>query len=184
MTGDARCILTAEDTQRALDRMAAEIVERNRGARNLGLVGIRTRGEFLAKRLQRSIESHADAGSGGGTVPTGVLDATIYRDDYDPLRASVQIRKTEIPFDVDGVHVVLVDDVLWTGRTARAAMTGVMSFGRPSRISLAVLVDREGRELPISADFCGKEVSTAPDERVKVLLRETDERDEVLVIRT
>lgn len=185
MKGGTRCILTAEDIQRALDRMAAEIVERNRGVRNLALVGVRTRGEFLARRIQRLIETSAGAAPGGNdSVPVGVLDTTIYRDDYDPLRASVRIEKTEIPFDVDGAHVVLVDDVLWTGRTARAAMTGVMSFGRPSRISLAVLVDRQGRELPIGADFLGKQVSTAPDERVKVLLQEVDGRDEVVVIRT
>ncbi len=185
MKGDTRCILTAEDILRALDRMAAEIVEHNRGVRNLALVGIRTRGEFLAQRLQRFIDSHAETGSGGdGTVPVGVMDATIYRDDYDPLQASAKIHQTEIPFDVEGTHVVLVDDVLWTGRTVRAAMTGMMTFGRPTRMSLAVLVDREGRELPISPDFCGREVSTAPDERVKVLLHEVDGRDEVVVIRT
>ncbi len=182
MNQDIRSILTFDDIQRALDRMAAEIVEHNRGVRNLVLVGIRTRGEFLAKRLQQIIASHT--GQDEPLVPVGVLDATIYRDDYDPLRATVQISKTEMPFDVDGVHVVLVDDVLWTGRTVRAAMTGVMSFGRPSRISLAVLVDREGRELPISADFLGKEVSTAPDERVTVRLGEVDGQDEVVVIRT
>ena len=184
MSGDSRCILTAGDIQRALERMAAEIIERNRGVRDLALVGIRTRGEFLAQRLQQSIAFHAVTGSGeGGKVPMGALDTTIHRDDFDPLRADVQIHRTEVAFEVEGLHVVLVDDVLWTGRTVRAAMTGVMSFGRPSRISLAVLVDREGRELPISADFCGREVSTAPDERVKVLLREVDDRDEVLVIR-
>jgi pyrimidine operon attenuation protein/uracil phosphoribosyltransferase len=184
MNGEARCILTAGDIQRALDRMGAEIVERNRGIRDLALVGIRTRGEFLAQRLQQSIAFHAVTGSGeGGKVPVGVLDTTIHRDDYDPLRGEVQIHRTEIAFDVEGLHLILVDDVLWTGRTVRAGMTGVMSFGRPSRISLAVLVDREGRELPISADFCGREISTSPDERVKVLLQEVDDRDEVLVIR-
>jgi pyrimidine operon attenuation protein/uracil phosphoribosyltransferase len=172
MNQDTRSILTSDDIQRALDRMAAEIVEHNRGVRNLALVGVRTRGEFLAKRLQPIIASHTqeDSSEDGPVVPVGVLDATIYRDDYDPLRATVQIDRTEMPFDVDGIHVVLVDDVLWTGRTIRAAMTGVMSFGRPSRISLAVLVDREG--------------STAPDERVKVHLREVDGQDEVVVIRT
>jgi pyrimidine operon attenuation protein/uracil phosphoribosyltransferase len=167
MNSEARCILTAGDIQRALDRMGAEIVERNRGIRDLALVGIRTRGEFLAQRLQQSIAFHAVTGSGeGGKVPVGVLDTTIHRDDYDPLRGEVQIHRTEIAFDVEGLHLILV-----------------MSFGRPSRISLAVLVDREGRELPISADFCGREISTAPDERVKVLLQEVDDRDEVLVIR-
>ena len=183
MSGDARCILTGDDIKRALDRMGAEIVEENRGVSGLALVGIRTRGEFLANRLRESIAAHREDSRGEGQVPAGVLDSTIYRDDYDPLRTGIQIQQTEIPFGVEGIHIVLVDDVLWTGRTVRAAMTGVMSFGRPSRISLAVLVDREGRELPISADFVGRRVSTGPEDRVRVRLREIDDRDEVMIDR-
>ena len=173
-------LLTAEDIRRALDRMAAEIIERNRGLKRLGLIGIRTRGEFLASRLRDLMAARADEGE---VIPVGVLDATIYRDDYDPMRTAVRMGKTEVPFPVDDLHIVMVDDVLYTGRTARAAMTGVMALGRPSLLTLAVLVDRGGRELPIRADFVGKTVATSREERVKVLLEEIDGRDEVLLVR-
>ena len=181
MSEDAHCILTAEDVQKALSRMGAEIVDRNRGVRNLALVGVRTRGEFLAKRLRECIVASGGSSQEEERVPVGVLDVTIYRDDFDPLETRIEILQTEIPFSVEGVHIVLVDDVLWTGRTVRAAMTGVMSFGRPGCISLAVLIDRKGRELPISADFVGRTVSTSPQDHVQVLLSEVDNRDEVVV---
>jgi len=162
---------------RALTRIAHEILERNGGAKDLAFVGLRTRGVTLAQRLQVKI-----AAIDGAQLPVGTLDITLYRDDLD-MRGAPVIRGTDIPFSIKNKTVVLVDDVLYTGRTVRAALDELADFGRPKRISLCVLVDRGGRELPIQADIVGKSVKTGPGERVDVQVEELDGRDQVDVIR-
>ncbi len=159
-------------------RLAAEIVERNRGAGNLALIGIRTRGAPLANRLARIISNS----EGNKEVPVGILDITLYRDDYLISRKTPKVRATEIPFDIQDCAVVLVDDVLYTGRTVRAAIDAILDYGRPDRIQLAVLVDRGGREMPIAGDFVGKKLIISPGEEVRVHLEETDGIDEVIIV--
>lgn len=173
-----RPIMSAEEMRRALMRLAHEVVERNAGAQGLALVGIRARGVPLAQRL-----SHIIAEIEGTEVPVGALDITLYRDDLAIRPDHPVVRRTEIPFSVDGLSIVLVDDVLYTGRTVRAALDALMDLGRPRRIQLAVLIDRGHRELPIRADFVGKNVPTARDEEVLVHLQDTDGVDEVLIWR-
>ncbi len=173
-------VLAAQDIARALKRMAHEILERNKGAERLVLMGIRTRGIPLAERLAGGIAEIEGTGPGG--VPCGSLDVTLYRDDY-ARTGPLPLGATRFPGPVDGKVVVLVDDVLYTGRTIRAAMDAVMDYGRPRAIQLAVLVDRGHRELPIRADYVGKNLPTSDDQEVKVHLRERDGSDEVLVRR-
>ncbi|NLN16500.1 MAG: bifunctional pyr operon transcriptional regulator/uracil phosphoribosyltransferase PyrR [Firmicutes bacterium] len=170
-------IMDEEGIRRCLRRIAHEILERNRGVENLALVGIRTRGVPLAERLARNIEEIE-----GKSVSTGILDITLYRDDLTLVAPQPLVRKTEIPFDVTDRRLVLVDDVLYTGRTVRAALDALMDLGRPKLIQLAVLVDRGHRELPIRADYVGKNVPTSHRENVQVLLREVDGEDKVLII--
>jgi len=165
-----------EGVRRSLRRIAHEILERNRGVENLALVGIRTRGAPLAERLARNIQEIE-----GKPVLVGILDITLYRDDLSLVAPQPLVRKTEIPFDVTDRRLVLVDDVLYTGRTVRAALDALMDLGRPKSIQLAVLVDRGHRELPIRADYVGKNVPTAQRENVQVLLREVDGEDKVLI---
>ncbi len=160
---------------RALTRIAHEILEADEGSANIALVGIMTRGVDMAARLAERIERIE-----GTPVLVGSLDISFYRDDV-AMRLSPEIHRTDIPFEVDGRTVVLVDDVLYTGRTIRAAMDAIMDYGRPAAIQLAVLVDRGHRELPIRADFVGKNIPTARRERVRVLLAETDGRDSVII---
>ncbi len=167
-------ILNKEEMARALRRMAHEIVEANKGTEGLVLVGIHTRGIPLAQRLARLIGE-----SEGKPPPVGELDITLYRDDLTEVGLRPQVRATRIPFDLVGKAVVLVDDVLYTGRTARAALDALMDLGRPKRVYLAVLVDRGHRELPIQADFVGKSLPTSRSEVVKVKLEETDGEDRV-----
>jgi pyrimidine operon attenuation protein/uracil phosphoribosyltransferase len=167
-------ILGQEDLRRALTRIAHEIVEKNKGADGLALVGVHTRGIPLAQRLQDHIEQFE-----GKKVPLGILDITLYRDDLTEIGLQPKVRETRIPFDLSGKAVVLVDDVLYTGRTARAALDALIDLGRPSRIYLAVLVDRGHRELPIRADFVGKNLPTSKTEVVKVKLLETDGEEAV-----
>jgi pyrimidine operon attenuation protein/uracil phosphoribosyltransferase len=169
-------VLDADKIGRSLARMAHEILERNPDALDLALVGVRTRGVPLAQRLAARIEEF-----GGPQVPVGTLDITLYRDDLTAISDHPILRKTEIPFSIDGRNVILVDDVLYTGRTVRAALDGVIDLGRPRRIQLAVLIDRGHRELPIRPDYIGKNLPTSPDDFVQVLLRETDGVDEVRV---
>ena len=171
-------VMDASAIRRALNRIAHEILERNKGVEGLALVGIRTRGVPLARRLAERIEEIE-----GGAPKTGILDINLYRDDLSRTRDYPILRKTEIPFDVDGEIVVLVDDVLFTGRTIRAAMDALTDLGRPRQIQLAVLVDRGHRELPIRPDYVGKNVPTALDEAIEVLLIETNDVDEVLIVR-
>ncbi len=168
-------VMSAQDVERALTRIAHEIVERHHGAEGLVLMGIQTRGVPLAARLASRI-----AGIEGVEVPHGLLDVTLYRDDY-ARTGPLPLGRTRFPVAVDGRTVVLVDDVLFTGRTIRAAMDAVMDQGRPAAVRLAVLVDRGHRELPIRADFVGKNLPTSRDADVSVRLTETDDVDEVLV---
>ena len=171
-----RVIMDAAGVQRALVRIAHEIVERNRGVDGLGIVGIRSRGDFLARRLQSLIERLE-----GAQVPYGAMDITLYRDDIHRGADHPLVQITEIPWEVDGRTVLLVDDVLFTGRTVRAALDALMDFGRPVAIQLAVLVDRGHRELPIQADFVGTTLATSREEQVKVHLAVESNDDRVIV---
>jgi len=171
-------LLDARALARALQRMAVEILELAHGTDDLVLVGIQRRGVQLAERLAQLIEREE-----GTSVPRGALDITLYRDDLEMVGPKPVIGETHIPGDLTDKHAVIVDDVLYTGRTVRAALDELADFGRPKRISLCVLVDRGGRELPIQADIVGKSVKTGPDERVDVLVEELDGRDQVDVIR-
>ena len=175
MDGTARALMTADEMRRALSRMAHEIVERNGGTSQIALVGIRTRGVPLARRIGRLIaEFECEA------VPIGELDVTLYRDDVR-RRVKLPAGPTAMPIDVDGRTVVIVDDVLYTGRSVRAAMDALIDYGRPRAIQLAILVDRGHRELPIRADYVGKNVPTARAEVVEVKVTEVDGRDEVVL---
>jgi len=169
-------LMDSERMSRSLTRIAHEIVERNRGVGELALVGVRTRGVPIARRLAAILRDIA-----GAEVPTGALDITLYRDDLMKTAVGPQpiVRRTEIPFSIDGRRIVLVDDVLYTGRTIRAALDALIDFGRPSTIQLVVLVDRGHRELPIKADYVGKNVPTSRRETIHVRLAEIDGRDEV-----
>src|ERR671931_224860 len=169
-------VLDADRISRSLTRIAHEILERNRGVDELAFVGIRTRGVPIAKRLAHAIRS-----INGHDVPTGALDITLYRDDLMRHAVGPQplIRKTEIPFSIDDKRILLVDDVLYTGRTIRAALDALIDFGRPKAIQLVVLVDRGHRELPIKADYVGKNLPTSTAQSVQVRLTEIDGRDEV-----
>jgi pyrimidine operon attenuation protein/uracil phosphoribosyltransferase len=169
-------VMDAAAIHRALTRIAHEILERNVDLDTVRLVGIRNRGVPLSRRLAKRLEEIE-----GTRPPTGILDINLYRDDLSRIGPNPVLRRTEIPFDVDDTCVVLVDDVLYTGRTIRAALDGLMDLGRPKMIQLAVLVDRGHRELPIRADFVGKNVPTSVHELVEVLLEETDGLDEVVI---
>ncbi|UBV43037.1 bifunctional pyr operon transcriptional regulator/uracil phosphoribosyltransferase PyrR [Deinococcus taeanensis] len=167
-------ILTSDEVRRALTRIAHEIIERNKGAEKLALIGVHTRGIPLARRLAEKLSSLE-----GVEVPTGMLDITLYRDDLSEVAQQPIIRETQVPFDLRDRRVILVDDVLYTGRTVRAALDALIDLGRPAGIQLAVLVDRGHRELPIRADYVGKNLPTAASEVVKVKLHETDGVDSV-----
>lgn len=163
--------------ERTLTRLAHEIIERNSGASNLAIIGIRTRGATLAVRLVKKIEEIEHK-----KVPFGVLDITLYRDDFRMRLKQPSVRATEISFSIDEMNVILVDDVLYTGRTSRAALDALMDIGRPASVQMAVLVDRGHRELPIQADYIGKTVVTSIGEEVRVQLQEEDEQDCVLLV--
>jgi len=169
-------VMDADRMSRALTRMAHEILERNRGIDELALVGIRTRGVPIARRLARTLRE-----INGDDTPTGALDITLYRDDLmrNPVGPQPVVRRTEIPFSIDNRKILLVDDVLYTGRTIRAALDALIDFGRPRAIQLIVLVDRGHRELPIKADYVGKNLPTSLTQSVRVRLQEIDGVDEV-----
>lgn len=170
-------VLDKDALQRALMRIAHEILERNKGTRDICLVGIRNRGAHLAKRLSECIEKIDNA-----KVPVGILDITLYRDDLTLIAAQPVVHKTEIDFDIDDKKLILVDDVLYSGRTIRAALDALIDFGRPKSIQLAVLIDRGHRELPIRADYVGKNIPTSNNEMVEVRLEEVDKADEVVIV--
>ena len=171
-------VMDADRIGRALTRIAHEIVERNKGTDNLALVGIRTRGVPIARRIARTLREIT-----GQEVPTGALDITMYRDDLMRHAVGPQplVRRTEIQFSIDNFKILLVDDVLYTGRTIRAALDAIIDYGRPRSIQLIVLVDRGHRELPIKADYVGKNLPTSPTQSVQVRLTEIDGRDEVVL---
>jgi pyrimidine operon attenuation protein/uracil phosphoribosyltransferase len=170
-------LVDAAGFNRTITRLAHEIIERNRGTANLGFVGMQTRGVYLARRLAQKIEEIEQI-----KLPVGVLDTTMYRDDYRTALKQPKVQTTEIPFDLYAMNVVLVDDVLYTGRTVRAALDALMDIGRPKRIQLAVLVDRGHRELPIKPDFVGRNVPTSMNEEVRVLMAEVDAEDSILLV--
>jgi len=174
---DPTTVLDARAVERTLKRIADEIVELNDGIEDLVVVGIQRRGVQLAQRIVTMIEK-----SEGGRVPSGALDITLYRDDLQTVGPRPVVGPTHIPWVIDDKHVVIVDDVLYTGRTVRAALDELADFGRPSRIALAVLVDRGGRELPIHADIVGKKVDVQDGERIDVLVEELDGRDAVILV--
>ena len=171
-------VMDADRMSRALTRIAHEILERNRGLDEVALVGIRTRGVPIARRLATLLHE-----LNGDHVPTGALDITLYRDDLmrSPVGPQPVVRRTEIPFSIDNRRILLVDDVLYTGRTIRAALDALIDFGRPRAIQLVVLVDRGHRELPIKADYVGKNVPTSLKQSVQVRLQEIDGVDEILI---
>ncbi|MFW6287828.1 MAG: bifunctional pyr operon transcriptional regulator/uracil phosphoribosyltransferase PyrR [bacterium] len=170
-------IIDADGIRRAMTRIAHEIVEKNKGTDNLVIIGIRTRGVPLAKRLAEKIK-----GFEGVDIPVGILDITLYRDDLSLVAQQPIVHKTEIPFDISGKKVILVDDVLYTGRTVRAALDALVDLGRPLAIQLAIVVDRGHRELPIRADYVGKNLPTSEEEVVSVNLKEIDGEDNIVLM--
>jgi pyrimidine operon attenuation protein/uracil phosphoribosyltransferase len=172
-----KIVMTAEDIRRTLARIAHEIIERNKTTEDLVLVGLRTRGVPLARRLAESIEGYEKT-----RLSVGALDFSLYRDDLDPAEVKNSLQRTDIPSDINSKAVVLVDDVLYTGRSIRAAMDALIDLGRPRSIQLAVLVDRGHREMPIRADYVGKNIPTARHEEIQVRLVETDGSDEVAIV--
>ena len=171
-------VLDAKAMERTLRRMADEILELVDGSDDLAIVGIQRRGVQLADRLVALLKARD-----GVTVPSGALDITLYRDDLQTVGPRPVVGRTELDFDIEGRHIVIVDDVLYTGRTVRAALDELADFGRPSRIALAVLIDRGGRELPIHPDIVGKKVDVSPTDRVDVYVNEIDQKDAVTIVR-
>ena len=170
-----KIILNDQDFKRIITRISHEIIEKHRGTENLGLVGIQTRGDFLAKRLADRIQKIENV-----NLPVGSMDINMYRDDWTKISHQPIVRPSKIPFNVDDMDIIIVDDVLFTGRTIRAAMDALMDFGRPSRMELAILVDRGHRELPIQADYKGIALDTEHQDMINVLVKEYDSQDMVL----
>jgi pyrimidine operon attenuation protein / uracil phosphoribosyltransferase len=170
-------LMSASEIERTLVRLVHEIIEKNDGAAELGLVGIRRRGVFLAQRLGAMIQRIEKT-----PVPVGSLDITLYRDDLSTLGPKPVVQKSEIGIPITGKNIILVDDVLYTGRTTRAAMDALFSYGRPKRVQLCVLIDRGHRELPVEAQFVGRRVQTTRDEIIEVQLRELDEAEKILLV--
>lgn len=170
-------LLDEADVGRIVTRMAHEMIEKNKGTDQLALIGVRTRGEYLARRIAEKIKN-----IDGDMLPLGILDVSFYRDDTRAKLKQPQVQSTHIPFDITDKKIILIDDVLYTGRSVRAALDEIMDFGRPAKVELAVLIDRGHRELPIQPDYVGKVVTTAFDEEVKVKMREQDGVDEVIIV--
>jgi len=169
-------VMDTDDMRRAVTRIAHEILERNGGVDNLAVVGIQTRGAFLARRVADEILNIEDV-----DVPVGILDITLYRDDLQTIADQPVVNESDIPFDIQGKTLILVDDVLYTGRTVRAALDEIIDFGRPKSVQLAVVIDRGHRELPIRADYVGKNVPTSDNEAIAVRIVEKDGEDEVVI---
>ncbi len=176
MARKKKILMSGQDIERSLNRIALQILEKNNNADNLVIIGIHTGGVFLADRIHQIIESREKK-----ELLAGSLDITLYRDDWSRITQNPIVKKTNIPFEVEGKTLVLVDDVVFTGRTIRAAMDAIMDFGRPDLLQLAVLVDRGGRELPIQPDFTGMEIQVDTDQHVHVLLKEDGAIDEVVL---
>jgi len=170
-------LLTEEDIQRIITRLSHEILEKNRGTENLVLIGLRTRGAYLAERISNKIHEIENK-----EIPTGYLDVTFYRDDFRKRLKQPSVEISSIPFAIDDKNIVIIDDVLYTGRTVRAALDALMDYGRPARIYLVVLLDRGHRELPIRADLVGKSIPTSIGEEVRVRMKEADNEDTVLLV--
>ena len=170
-------LMDAQAVNRTLLRLTHEVLEKHHGTQDLVIVGIRNRGDSLARRMIQFIKEIE-----GHEVPLGVLDITLYRDDFQRFSETAVVQETEIPIDITNKKVILVDDVLYTGRTIRAALDALIDFGRPAMIQLAVFVDRGHRELPIKADYVGKNVPTSDDEQVKVHVKEVDGEDRVFLV--
>lgn len=170
-------VADSEGLNRILTRITHEILEKNKGSKDLVLIGMRTRGEFLAKRIQSKLKN-----IDGADLPIGVLDVTLYRDDFRTRIKQPEVSVSNITFDINDKHIILMDDVLYTGRTVRSAMNAIMDLGRPASIQLFILVDRGHRELPIRADYVGKNVPTSQNEEIKVKLSEVDEEDAIYLI--
>ena len=171
-----RVIMSAQDIDLAIQRIALQILEKNHGRGSMAIVGIHTCGVYVAKRIHANIESQIE-----GTLPFGSLDINLYRDDWSLISQNPVVKTTEISFDVDNTNLILVDDVIFTGRTIRAAMDAIMDYGRPNTIQLAALVDRGGRELPIQPDFIGLTTGISQNERIKVMLNAQGEDGEVII---
>ncbi len=169
-------VMDSKKIKRVINRMTTEIIEKNTNLKNLVIIGIRTRGIYLGKRITKKIKELENI-----NIPVGVLDITLYRDDFSELEAQHIVQKTEIKFSIAKKNILLIDDVLFTGRTIRAAMDSLFDLGRPQKIQLLVLIDRGHRELPIRTDYVGKSLPTSKREVVQVKLKEVDDKDEVLI---
>ena len=176
MSPKKKTIMAAQDIERALDRIALQILERNVQAEDIVIIGIHTGGVFLADRIHRIIEEREKI-----RLPSGSLDITLYRDDWSRVSQNPIVKKTDISFEVEGKTLVMIDDVIYTGRTIRAALDAIMDFGRPSSIQLAVLIDRGERELPIQPDYTGMELQVESDQHIHVLLHEAGGVDKVVL---
>lgn len=170
-------IMTEDDIRRALQRISHEIIERNKGVNDLVIIGVARRGDHIARRIAKNIEEIE-----GKIVPVGTIDITLYRDDVNLFERKPSSTKTDIPFSINEKRVILVDDVIHKGRSARAAIDGLMDFGRPASIQLAVLIDRGHRELPISPDYVGRNIPTSRKEWIKVEMKEVDNIDRVTIV--
>ncbi len=170
-------LMEKEEINRSLSRIAHEIIEKNKGTKNLALIGIRTRGVPLARRIASKIKEIENS-----EITVGILDITLYRDDFSKIAQNPVVKKTNIPFDIEDKKIVLIDDVLYTGRTIRSALDALIDFGRPQFIQLAVLIDRGHRELPIRPDFVGKNIPTQKNEVIDVRVQEIDGEDKVLLM--
>ncbi len=173
-----KIIMKADELKRKIERLASEIIDDAQGEENLVLIGIRSKGVYLAKRLQMEIKK-----STGKDIPMGILDITLYRDDFSRRPIQTKIKETIINFDLTDKHIVLVDDVIWSGRTIRAALDQIIDFGRPDKVRLCVLFDRGGRELPIEPDFTGKNLTIKKNELIELHSREVEGKDEVVVLK-
>jgi len=171
-------IMDKDNIRRAIVRISHEVLEKNKGIENLCIVGIRTRGVIIAERIYKYIQQIE-----GTEIPVGILDITLYRDDLTLIATQPLVRETQINFDINGKKIILVDDVLFTGRTIRAALDALIDFGRPASIQLAVLIDRGHRELPIRAEYVGKNIPTALEENVKVILEESDNQEDQVIVK-